>query len=146
MIAFLCALCVLCGSDRTGADAVIRDRCDLVEVNHFYDENGRHVFDQLIFYDYGELDGAPHLHIRAWRLIKSPTQWPVRDRRGGGHVSIFQDGELLRHVRAGSFRETWSQHDPELLERVHLSPQDRREFFRPRPPIPAAPKNHELHE
>ena len=30
---------------------VAQDHVDLVEVNHFYDEQGKLVFDQVIFYD-----------------------------------------------------------------------------------------------
>ncbi len=41
---------------------------------------------------------------------------------------IWNDGEILRHIRAASFRETWTQHDPELLEREYLPKEERREL------------------
>ena len=55
---------------------VTADRLDLVELNHFYDEQGRLVFDQLIFYDWSPEDAR--YQVRAWRLVKSCRS---RDRR-----------------------------------------------------------------
>ena len=40
-------------------------------------------------------------------------------------------GEVLRTVTAKSFRETWTQHDPELAERDYLPKERRRDFYRP---------------
>jgi len=57
---------------------IVRDRCDLVEVNHFYDEEGRLVFDQVIFYDW--CDSQCRYNVCAWRMLKRPAQWPHRDR------------------------------------------------------------------
>ena len=31
---------------------IAREEVDLIEVNHFFDEQGRLVFEQLIFYDW----------------------------------------------------------------------------------------------
>lgn len=107
--------------------AVARDRVDLVEVNHFYDDNGRLVFDQVLFYDW--CDEAGRFQVRAWRLLKLRSQWPVRDARGG-YTCTWHDGEKLRHVRAAAFRETWGQHDPELIERAALPREHRRELGR----------------
>ncbi len=39
---------------------------------------------------------------------------------------MWQDGEIVRRVQADSVRETWTQYDPELLERGYLA-KDRRE-------------------
>ena len=105
------------------------DRCDLMELNHFYDEQGRLVFDQVIFYDWSD-DDARHM-VRAWRLVKHPSQLPQRDWSGGGYAAVWQDGEVLRHVRAKFFRETWTQYDPELDEREHLPKERRKELSRP---------------
>ena len=35
---------------------VTTDEVDLIEVNHFHDEHGRLVFDQVIFYDWSTVD------------------------------------------------------------------------------------------
>jgi hypothetical protein len=72
-------------------DAVLRDSVDLTEVNHFYDEHGRLVFDQIIFYDWSASDSR--YNVRAWRLIKHPSQLPQRD--WGGAV-IHRSGSTAK--------------------------------------------------
>lgn len=130
-------------------DAVARDSVDLVEVNHFYDEQARLVFDQLVWYVWREdihlpergesLFGVParaefrgsRYQVVDWRLIKTPECLPVRDWRTGGYVSFWLDGEVLRQVRAKDFRETWLQYDPELEERAWLPKDGRPGLSRP---------------
>jgi hypothetical protein len=106
---------------------VAREKVDLMEVNHFYDEQGRLVFDQVIFYDWSPLDSR--YMVRAWRLVKNPTQLPERDWRDGGYLAVWQDGEIVRRVQAASMRESWTQYDPELVEREFL-PKERRKELR----------------
>ena len=106
---------------------VAREAVDLIEVNHFYDEHGRLVFDQVIFYDWSQ-DDARYM-VRAWRLVKNPAQLPQRDWKDGGYAAVWQDGDLMRHVRAKSFRETWTQYDPELVEREFLPKERRKELM-----------------
>jgi len=108
---------------------VLRDNCDLAEVNHFYDENGKLVFDQVIFYDWDW--EAERYQIRAWRLVKSPNILPVRDWVNGGYYSLWQDNLDVRRVMYPSIRETWTQYDPELIEREFL-PKERRKELRKR--------------
>jgi hypothetical protein len=131
-------------------DDVARESVDLIELNHFYDEQGRLVFDQVIFYDWSANDAR--YNVRAWRLVKNPAQLPQRDWAGGGYSAMWQDGEQIRHIYSKSSRETWTQYDPELLEREYL-PKERRKELRtvkftrpatqstsprsPRPPQPA---------
>lgn len=105
--------------------AVCRESVDLAEVNHYYDEQGRLVFDQVIFWDWDH-DCCRH-QVVAWRLVKHPSLMPYRDWRGGWSVT-FVDGETLRDVSAPAFRETWTQHDPELEERQTLPKEKRREL------------------
>ncbi|MEX2173830.1 MAG: hypothetical protein WD872_05670 [Pirellulaceae bacterium] len=109
------------------AEDVAREQVDLIEVNHFYDEQGRLVFDQVIFYDWAP-EQSRHM-VRAWRLVKNPAQLPERDWREGGYQAVWQDGEVLRQVHARSMRETWTQYDPELVEREYL-PKERRKELR----------------
>jgi hypothetical protein len=105
------------------------DRVDLVEVNHYYDEQGRHVFDQTIFYDWCSEQGR--YNIRDFRLMRSTGQMPVRDWSGGGYLSMWHDGSVLRKVHATSFRESWTQYDPEVEERKYLKREERRELLKP---------------
>lgn len=113
------------------AEEVTVDQVDLVEINHFYDDQGRLVFDQVIYYDWS----ADHnrYQVRDWRLLKTPTQIPLRDWRDGGYVSEWEDFKQrngLRRVKSKSFRETWTQHDPELVEREFLPQEKRLELTR----------------
>ncbi|MDA1050172.1 MAG: hypothetical protein O3C40_06795 [Planctomycetota bacterium] len=117
------------------ADEVTVDQVDLVEVNHFYDDQGRLVFDQVIYYDWSTVHSR--YQVRDWRLLKTATQVPLRDWRDGGYVSEWEDFKQrngVRRVRAKSVRETWTQHDPELVEREFLAQEKREELTR----IPAA--------
>jgi hypothetical protein len=106
---------------------VTRESVDLIELNHFYDEHGRLVFDQTIFYDWTQAEDR--YNVRAWRLVKNPSQLPQRDWFGGGYSAMWHDGEQIRQVRSRSIRETWTQHDPELVEREWL-PKERRKELR----------------
>ena len=103
-------------------DTMIRDAVDVIEVNHFYDDCGRHVFDQQIFWDWS----GTRYQVVAWRLIKSPEMLPHRDWKRGGYVAMWRDNETLREVRAPAIRETWTQYDPELAERQVLPQEQRR--------------------
>lgn len=113
----------------TPVQEVACDQVDLVEVNHFYDEHGKRVFDQVIFYDWSP--STSRYQVRAWRLLKSQNQYPVRNWERGDWSAVWHDGEVLREVRAASFRETWTQYDPELVERDYLPKDKRRELIKP---------------
>lgn len=104
-------------------ETILRDRVDLVEVNHYHDARGQHVFDQLIFYDWSSQQRR--FQVRAWRLIKSDSQLPQREHRTGLWLVRWHDEGTLREVTATSHRETWTRHDPELVERDFL-PQEQR--------------------
>lgn len=101
----------------------VRDQVDLIEVNHFHDDQARLVFDQVIFYEWSP--SKSRHQVQAWRLLKTPRQTPRRDYRLGDYVTRWTDGETEREVRAATFRETWTQTDPELAEREFL-PKERR--------------------
>src|SRR5262245_50867059 len=88
---------------------VSRDRVDLIEVNHFYDDAGRHVFDQVIFYDWSPAD-CRHT-VRAWRMVKNPSQLPRRNWADDTYTALWNDGEVLREVRSATMRESWTQYD-----------------------------------
>jgi len=107
-------------------DNVATDRVDLIEINHFYDELGKHVFDQVIFYDWSSQSGR--YNVRAWRLLKRPAQIPQRDWIRGNYVAVWHDGIVLRKVLAETVQESWTQYDPELVERAFLPKEQRREL------------------
>lgn len=106
-------------------DPVLRDTCDLVEVNHFYDEHGNLTFDQIIFYDWS--DSRCRFDVAAWRMVKSRAQLPRT--RGDGWAVQWHENGLMRDVRVKAVRESWTQYDPELLERDYLPKEARRELM-----------------
>jgi hypothetical protein len=135
----ICAIVVALGT--SPQQDVARETVDLIEINHFYDEHGRLVFDQVIFYDWSA--GDARYMVRAWRLVKNPAQLPHRDWKDGGYSAFWQDGEQLRHVRSSSIRESWTQYDPELVEREYLPKERRKELrtvkvSRPKPANPTS--------
>lgn len=111
-------------------DDVTRDQVDLIEINHFHDDHGRLVFDQIIFYDW--CDEKCRFQVRAWRLLKTASQMPRRDLRGNGYIAMWHDGDITREVQAKSLRETWTQYDPEQTERKYLADTRRRELTKPK--------------
>lgn len=126
LVSTIGVLVALCGL--SPQEDVASEQVDLIEVNHFYDDQGRHVFDQVIFYDWSA-DHSRHM-VRAWRLVKNPAQLPQRNWKDGSYVSLWHDGDVLRKVQAKSMRESWTQYDPELLEREYL-PKEKRKELRP---------------
>lgn len=103
--------------------AATRQRVDLIELNHFVDEQGREVFRQVIFYDWSE--DHHRYHVRAWRLVKDSSQLPKRYWDPPYYQCTWHEDHLLRQVWSTAFRETWSQQDPERANRK-LLPEDQR--------------------
>ena len=127
MIPFTATICAsLVAFGIAPQEDVARESVDLIELNHFYDEHGRLVFDQVIFFDWSSSESR--YNVRAWRLVKNPSQLPQRDWSGGGYSAMWQDGEQIRHIRSKSIRETWTQYDPELVEREYLPKEKRKEL------------------
>ena len=101
---------------------------DLVEVNHYYDDGGKAVFDQLIFYNWDSQAGR--YNVVAWRLLKNPNQLPLRNPQNGMYYSSWHDGKLLRVIQAERKLETWTQYDPETRERQFLPKSQRPDLLR----------------
>lgn len=112
------ALAILPPAERTGLTS---DEVDAIELNHVFDNEGKLILDQLIFHE--QTDSS--FRIRAWRLHKGQQ---VSRHPSGDYVLLWHDGTVLREVRAKLFRESWSQHDPELRERSVYPKDMRREL------------------
>ena len=109
-----------------GGEALsINERVDLIELNHFYDDRGRHAFDQIIFYEWSP--DFRRFHVIAWSLIdddlhRMPTRAPGSDET---IVNWFdRDARVYRQIRSKLYRETWGRVDPErankkLMEEKH---------------------------
>lgn len=116
----------------------LRERCDLLEVNHFYDDRGRLVFDQVLFYDWSPDDGR--YQLRAWRVLHQRNDWPqYQHSRGLWEVRLTESSwayigdkqesvSIHRVITAPACRESWTQYDPELTEREFLPKEKRREL------------------
>ena len=127
VLASTIGICIVaCGL--TPQDIVAHEQVDLIEVNHFHDEQGRLVFDQTIFYDWSS--SHSRYMVRAWRLVKSPSQLPQRNWKDDSYSAIWHENDVLRRVQAPAIRETWTQYDPELAEREYL-PKEKRKELRP---------------
>ena len=57
--------------------------------------------------------------------VKKESQLPIRHWNPRSYQCTWHDGPLLRQVRASKMRETWSQQDPERVNRAFL-PEDQR--------------------
>jgi hypothetical protein len=120
MLTLLLALAIL------PIDEPVRDRVDVIELNHVYDREGDKLYDQLIFWDWSQLEAD--YQVRAWRIVKSPTCRPRRDfDRGGYQVQLCEPYSLLlRTIVGGAFRESWTQADLEHCDRSKFPQECRR--------------------
>ena len=92
----------------------LSQRVDLIELNHFYDDLGRHAYDQVIFYEWS-LDYRRY-HVIAWSLVEDNlARMPTHDHARDVYVVRWydRDAKMKRSVWSKLFRETWSQVDPE---------------------------------
>lgn len=124
----------------------IPDDVDVIELNHFYDEHGKPVFSQFIFWDWDHKH-ATHV-VRAWIMAETTKDAagkivvkgnvPVLRSRPkpttDGWELVFADRahwSVYRRVIGRSFRETWTQYDPELANRSIVDKDDRKPLSKP---------------
>jgi hypothetical protein len=126
------------------------NQVETLEINHFYDEIGRLVFDQAIA---RQSDN----HVQQWFLIKdgrpmdkTPDEvqaWEIKEKAAIGvkvpyvppfnprSLHISKDGKrydiwihannMIYRISARTVYHTWTQHDPELLDREFFNKDDR---------------------
>lgn len=112
-------LAVLCLLDDPG---VIVRRYDVLEINHVYDEQAKHVFSQVLAWrwsDYG-------LHCQWW-MRHEPRYHVIRERDTYSTLIHPSLGATVR-VEAPCFRETWTQWDREIVDRQCFPPHLRSGF------------------
>jgi hypothetical protein len=96
------------------ASRELKERVDLIELNHFFDDLGRHAYDQVIFYEWSPDYGR--FHVIAWSLVENDLyRMPTRLPGSGDYVVHWydRDARVKREIRSPLYRETWSQVDPE---------------------------------
>lgn len=114
-------------------DAVLRDRCDLIEVNAFHDQDAKLIFTQCLFWDWCPTRSCHR--ICDWKLIRqNRDQFDAknitikRDFSTGEWVATWSDDSGPREVRAATYRDSLTQFDPELLDRDKHPVQERRKL------------------
>jgi len=108
------------------------DHCDLVELNSFHDCTGRHVFDQVIFYEWAP--DQSRYHVRAWIISDddgNAGRRPAKRYRDGLYITRWNESGINRVVTATHYRRSWTQIDPERANKKLLDEQDRHQFARP---------------
>ena len=112
-----------------------REHVDLTELNSFHDCNGRHVYDQVIFYEWSP--SLHRYHVRAWVLSDNDKQ-PQRDYRTGLWITKYteRDSNLSRTVTSTHYRRSFSQVDPERDNKRLLPEHERHALIRRLPPQP----------
>lgn len=134
MFGALLALSVTALSTGHEHSLTARQRVDLIELHHSYDEVGRHVFDQLVFYEWSHKRGT--YRVIAWRMVKREAQLPKRTFTPLGYRCLWQDDGVLREIWSPLFRETWSQFDPERANRKVFPEAGRPELAKPLAMLP----------
>jgi len=130
-VLFLVAALALIAAD-SGSGRPLRDHCDRIEINHVVNTTtGEVQLDQIIYWDYSPTHGYI---VRAWRTHKCFSQSPYRVTpnlyRSSFHDS--RDQNASREVTAGSFIETYTDHDPESNNQEIVGRNERRELSVPR--------------
>ncbi len=128
----LTLLCLsLLAASSSGNQGVVREQVDMIEVNHFHDDLGRHIYDQVVFYGWSAAAGD--YHVRAWCLLDEPSRWPRRNQTSGlYHVRWYdRDQRIQREVVSKHYLETWTQVDPERANKKLLDEKYRTALARP---------------
>lgn len=100
-------------------------KVDAVELNHFHDKRGEHVFSQFVFKRWGNWTDGKRYHVSEWLLLKNKY---AHIKRGNRHTILyFHDGQEVL-VETPVYRETWTTFDPELQDK-NLLPEDRRQPY-----------------
>jgi hypothetical protein len=112
-----------CGLGDGLQDRMIEESIDMIELNHFYDPCGRHIYDQVIFYHLAPETGK--YRVRAWCLVEDRetlSRRPVKDAATGCVRVEWYDGEhkVVRHLVSRIYRESWTQVDPERMDKRYL--------------------------
>lgn len=116
---FSVLLCAYALSSSRGT-GVVEESVDLIEMNHFFDHRGLHVYDQVIFYERAADTGR--YQVRAWCLVEDREalhRRPIQNQQ----TQLYQvdwydnDQKLMRRITSRMYRESWTQIDPERADK-----------------------------
>jgi len=94
------------------SNPTVDERVDMVELNHFHDSNGKFCFSQVIFWRWDHVEG--NYHVGEWRMIEGVSINPRPDKCT---VKWKEHSGIERLVIAKHFRESWTQIDPERMDK-----------------------------
>lgn len=100
---------------------VVRDDFDMLEINHAYNEDAQPIFTQVIGWDWKH---NRHV-VAAYRVVQGEISG---ERLGSDWRVVWCDNGVLRDARSPRFIETWTQCDPELIDRDTWPMENRRDF------------------
>ena len=78
----------------------LTERVDLIELNHFYDDLGRNMYDQVIFYEWSP--DYRRYHVIAWCLVENDlSRMPSKVVGSDDYVVRWhdRDSKVRREVR-----------------------------------------------
>lgn len=104
----------------------VKQRVDLIELNHYYDSQGKHQFDQVIFYEWSP--DYRRFHVIAWSLVEGDLKRMPRQMPGSDLTCVTwfdRDAKVHREVQSKLYRETWTQSDPERTNKQWFEEKDR---------------------
>lgn len=121
-------LCVFLGVGSLGGSFGIKERCDMIELNHYYDLSGKQIYDQVIYWRRRPQDGK--YEVREWALVEdreSVSNRPRKDVNSGLWESYYkrQSDNYYLHVTAPIFKESHTMYDPER-ENKKMTPETSR--------------------
>ena len=96
----------------------------VIEINHRYDDQGRHCYDQMILWDWNA-QYRRH-HVAAWFLIDPARHEMPRKVGDMWYFTIPKlDGPQVK-IKSKIRRETWTEHDPEREDKKLFDEKYRR--------------------
>ena len=104
-------------------------RVERVELNHVYDANCEHSFDQLILRRWQRLTAGDGHYVTDWQTITEENRLVIRPLDDLTLITWNHEGEDYA-ILTLRVRETWTQFDPEVLDRKKLKPDDRRSYLK----------------
>lgn len=100
----------------------------VIELNHFFDQRGKPVFSQVVFYERSPETGR--FQVRAWCLVEDREELgrrPIRNETTGVYTVYWldKDRKLQRKITSSIYSESWTQVDTEVANKL-IHPQSKR--------------------
>jgi hypothetical protein len=92
-------------------------RFDVIELNHRYDETGRHCYSQIIVWNW-KPEVRKH-HVEAWWLVDADRLSQLPRKTNGKYLVLLKRSEKVYEITAPVFRETRTVEDPERIDKEH---------------------------